>query len=134
MNYQQKLKKVRITSTYCWRFSSLSCRTRYLYSRSSNRYNGRVAKRSVKKSLKITSQVNENTHPRSDTAQPLIDVHQLTNTIKTISHIITTAAVSVLRSTRANLPRLDQIFESSFLILPSAKTMCLGHNDEFQSR
>jgi hypothetical protein len=46
---------------------------------------------SYKESLKITSQVNENTHPSSDTAQPLIDVHQLMDTIGTISHIIMTS-------------------------------------------
>jgi hypothetical protein len=34
--------------------------------------------------MRITSQVNESTHPRNDTAQPLIDGHQLTNTIETI--------------------------------------------------
>ena len=42
-------------------------------SRSSHTDNGKLARRRVKKSLKITSQVNENTHPRSNTAQHLID-------------------------------------------------------------
>ena len=72
---------------------------RDLYSRSNNRYNRRLAKISVKKSLKITSQVNENTHSRSDTAQPLIDGHQLTKTMETISHMTTTTIIRVLRST-----------------------------------
>jgi hypothetical protein len=48
-----------------------------MYSRSTHRDNGMLAKKNVIKSLKIMSQVNENTHPRSDTAQHLIDGHQL---------------------------------------------------------
>ena len=39
-----------------------------------------LPKRRVKNSLKITSQVNENSHPRSDAAQHLFDGHQLVNT------------------------------------------------------
>ena len=41
-----------------------------------------LAKRRMRKSLRITSQVNENTHPRSDAAQHLIDGYQLTDTIE----------------------------------------------------
>ena len=56
-----------------------------MYSRSSHSTdNGMVAKRRVKKSLRITSQVNDNTHPRSNAAQHLFDEHQLMDTTKRV--------------------------------------------------
>jgi hypothetical protein len=51
-----------------------------VYSRSNHTDKGKLAKR-VKMSLKITSRVNGNTHPRSDTAMHLINGHQLMNSI-----------------------------------------------------
>lgn len=41
-----------------------------------------LAKRRVRKSLTITFQVNEKTHPRIDAAQHLVDGHQLMDTVE----------------------------------------------------
>ena len=108
-----------------------SSRWRYLSSRSNHTDNGKLAKRSAKKSLKITSHGNENTHPRSNTAQNLMDGHQLMNTMKVLSHVTTTALKSLSGSTRATLLRLCQTSEDDLLILFSNKIMSLWNGDKF---
>ena len=70
-----------------------------MYSRSNHTDSGKLAKRRVKKSLKIMSQVNENTHPSSNTAQDLIDGHQLMDIMKVYPHVTTTVVKSLSRST-----------------------------------
>ena len=53
-----------------------------MYSRSNHTYNGELAKKRARVSLKIASQVNEKIHLRSNTVQHLIDGHQLINIMK----------------------------------------------------
>lgn len=50
-----------------------------MFSRSNHTDKGKLAKRKVKTSFKMTSQLNENTHPRSDIVEHLIDGYQLMN-------------------------------------------------------
>ena len=100
-----------------------------LFTRSNNTDNGKLAKIRVRKSLKITSQVKENTHPRSCTTEHLLDGHQLMNTMKEFPHVMTTA---VKRSLRAILSRLFQTSKSKFLILPRPRKVFL-HKNKFRS-
>lgn len=101
-----------------------------MYSRSNHIDNGKLAKRRVTKSLKITSQVNENTHPISDTAQHLIDGHQLMNNMKACPYM---TATLVRGPSGSDLLRLGKTFKGRFLILPSARRMSLGHGDKFRN-
>lgn len=100
-----------------------------LFTRSNNTDNGKLAKIRVRKSLKITSQVKENTHPRSGTVQHLLDGHQLMKPMKKFPHVTTTA---FKRSLRANLSRLGQTSKSKFLILPRTRKVFLLR-DKFRS-
>jgi hypothetical protein len=113
-----------------------SSRQRYLNSRLNHTDNGKLAERRVTTVLKITAQVNENTHLRSNTKQHLIHEHQLMNIgecpMKVLAHVTTTPIKrSPCRRTRANLLRLGQSFGCESLAVPSARRMSLRHRNKF---